>query len=144
MFDKIDRNTLYFGALIIGIIAIYYFMYVHEGFSPCENLKNTHQIVINTMDNIDLQTGDTRDNINNTINYRDMQTRDIVLNDEKTSWCANLSSKDKETVLKTIADNLDTEVELFDGLLIDKNEKKSNDDGIMYNGTDAAEDYAKA
>ena len=102
MFNKIDRNTLYLGIIILSAIGIYYYMYVYEGFSPCENLKKTHQVVINTMDNIDLQTGDTRDNINNTINYRDMQTRDIVLNDEKTSWCANLSTEDREKVLKTI------------------------------------------
>jgi|SaaInlStandDraft_3_1057020.scaffolds.fasta_scaffold77917_1 hypothetical protein len=104
----------------------------------CKILNKTHKIVVNTMDAIPGPGTNTRDNINNGINYHDMQSRDIVLGDEKTNWCANLGEEERAAVLNAIGESVDTEVMLFDGGdIMDKNEAASVADGIAYNGDDA-------
>lgn len=144
-FNNLDKKTMIIIGVMIACVVIISCYFLYEGFdnSACLNLRRNHKIVVNTMNSLPKETGDTRDNINNAINYHDMQSRDIVLGDEKTSWCARLPEKEQKAVLDEIGKTLDTEVELFDGLLIDQQEKQSNDNGIMYNGTDAYDtDYA--
>jgi hypothetical protein len=111
----------------------------------CAILKKNHAIVVKTMAAIPTNVSNTRDQINNGVNYHDMQSRDIVMGDEKTSWCNQLNEEEQINVLNAIGSEVGTEVEIFDGgRIMDRDEEQSNADGIAYNGADAFDsEYAR-
>lgn len=136
----LSRNMLFIIiGVLLGLALIYYFWSSpsKEGFNnydPCLHLKRTHNVIVKTMDAIPKDVHDTRDNINYGVNYHDMQTRDIVIGDERASWCSNLNDAEKERVKKAIEEQVNTEVMLFDGpAFMERAEAESNADGIAYN-----------
>jgi uncharacterized membrane protein len=141
--------------ILCGICVVMYFFIVtlislikSEEFNnkeACANLTKNQRIVVKTMAAIPRNSSNIRDQINNGVNYHDMQTRDIVLNDETGAWCSTLAPDVKANVISAIENQLDTEVEIFNGgAIMDRHEKQSNDEGISYNGTDAYDsEYAQ-
>lgn len=127
--------------VLIGIMT-YYFTKV-EGFDnkeSCALLRKNHKIVVKTMDAIPQDSADTRNAINNGLNFRDMQMRDIILGDDKNSWCDKLTSKELQEVQQAMAEEVGTDVQLFDGGdIMDRDEAQSMAEGIAYNG---GSDYA--
>ena len=146
MFDrikdiKIDRNIIVATVVVCMIaLALWFYFQKVEGFNSkesCTLLRKNHNVVVKTMDAIPQNDANTRDAINNGHNFHDMQTRDIILGDEKGSWCSNLNKEDLADVQKAIEEQVGSEVQLFDGGdLMDLAEKQSNDNGIAYDGTD--------
>lgn len=138
MFEINKRITL--AIIVILAFVVYWFYFRVEGFDnkeACTLLRKNQKIVVKTMDAIPTNDIDTRDAINHGINYHDMQTRDIVLGDEKGSWCDRLSKDELAEVQKAIEEQVNTEVQLFDGGdLMDMAEEQSNLDGIAYAGAD--------
>lgn len=155
MFDRIkdikfNRNIVIATIVVclIGLALWFYFIKI-EGFNnkeSCSLVRKNHNIVVKTLDAIPQDDANTRDAINNGHNYHDMQTRDIILGDEKGSWCDNLSKEDLDDVQKAIEEQVGTEVQLFDGGdLMDRAEEQSNNEGIAYNGADKYDsEYAEA
>ena len=153
---KLDTNSWIYCTAMIGMIEYTYItaskninMYVSK-YKQVENHYSTHETLDDKHFNdlfslIEPFYEDNEDEINNGINYHDMQSRDIVLNDEKGDWCSNLKPDVKANVISAIENQLDTEVELFDGGdIMDRHEKQSNADGIAYNGADAYDsEYAQ-
>lgn len=150
-----DITKMIIGLVLAALIIIVFFPKVSkEGFyntmfnnaEGCKIQSKTHKIVVKTMDAIPLLGTDTRANINNGINYRDMQTRDIVLGDDKTNWCTDIEEEERNKILTAIGDSLDTDVQLFDGGdIMDKAEAQSVADGIVYIGKDkSVTDYVSA
>jgi len=137
---KFDNKTIAIIVVSLLVVIAIYFYFNTEGFNnddACANLTKNQRIVVKTMAAIPKNSNDTRDQINNGVNYHDMQSRDIVLNDANGSWCSNLEPDAKANVISAIEEQLDTEVELFDGGdIMDRQEKQSNDEGIAYNGAD--------
>jgi hypothetical protein len=143
-------NKMIIGVVIVVlvVVALYFYFNKSEGFNneeACANLTKTQRIIVKTMDAIPRNSNDIRDQINNGINYHDMQSRDIVLNDQSGAWCSTLKPDVKANVISAIEEQLDTEVELFDGGdIMDRHEAQSNADGIAYNGADAYDsEYAQ-
>lgn len=155
MFDEI-RNIKIDKKIIVAVVvvcmialAIWFYFKRVEGFSnkeSCSLKRQNHKIVVKTMDAIPRDDIDTRDAINHGHNYHDMQTRDIILGDEKGSWCDNLNKDELAQVQQAIEEQVGTDVQLFDGGdIMDRNEEKSNADGIAYDGADKYEsEYASA
>lgn len=137
---EIDKRIVVVVIVVILAFVAYWFYFRVEGFDnkeACSLLRKNHKIVVKTMDAIPSNDIDTRDAINHGINYHDMQTRDIILGDEKGSWCDRLSKEELDEVQKAIEDQVNTDVQLFDGGdLMDRAEQQSNIEGIAYAGTD--------
>lgn len=155
MFDKIrnikmdKKNIAIVIVVFVIVLALLFYFKKHEGFNnkeSCYLKRQNHKIVVKTMDAIPRDDIDTRDAINHGHNYHDMQTRDIILGDEKGSWCDNLNKDELVHVQQAIEEQVDTDVQLFDGGdIMDRNEMNSNANGIAYDGTDKYEsEYASA
>lgn len=136
---KLDKRIILAIVVILAFV-VYWFYFRVEGFDnkeACTLLRKNQKIVVKTMDAIPTNDIDTRDAINHGINYHDMQTRDIILGDEKGSWCDRLNEKELAEVQQAIEEQVGTDVQLFDGGdLMDRAEEQSNADGIAYAGTD--------
>ena len=131
--------------LVICVISFFYFSFMYEGFDnkdACRLSMKGSALSKKAMSELnDLDTNMTRDQINIGYNYRDMQTRDIILEDEETNWCSKLSNEEKKQIEEEVSKLVDSEVVLFNGPgLIDILEKKSIDDGIKYAGTELLDD----
>lgn len=136
--------------LVLCVISFMYYSFAYEGFSnkdACMLAKKGTMLNKQGISKLyEQNTMTMKDEINVGYNYRDMQSRDLILGDEEVNWCARLSNEELKQVEEEISNIVDSEVFLFDGPgLIDALEKKSIDDGIMYAGADSInEKYSKA
>lgn len=143
-----NKEVLLF-ILVICVIIFMYYSFYYEGFSNKDNCKLSmkgSELSKKAMFDMENQTVLTsKDQINIGYRYRDMQSRDLILGDEKVHWCAKLTDEERKQVEEEISHVIGTEVVLFDGPgLIDALEKKSLDDGIEYAGADSLnQQYSK-
>jgi len=148
-FYSITWKHVLCAALCVAILSFLYVTFVYEGFSNedgCMLSTTGHTIAVKTIDELNkIDVNDSRDQINVGYNLRNMQTRDIILGDESKTWCKSLNEESLNKVLKSVADIEGSDVYLFDGPeLMDDEEKKSNEEGITYHGSNMFDDkYAK-
>lgn len=147
---KVNKNYVIVAVIVVVVLAVLAYLYSkYEGFSPedCTLVKSTHDAVVKTMEEIpqDAETG--REQINNGVNYHDMQSREIVLADAKATGCEEatvpVNTEINEAVVDATVGVVGEAVQGPD--FMDLAEKKSADDGIQYAGTDMLNDnYAEA
>jgi hypothetical protein len=135
------------GVILLLIISTYILYKRREGFTneeACTSLEKSHNIVLQNMEAIAKDAVKSRDQINNGINYHNMESRDILLGDEKVSWCSRLNETSKKSITDAIAKELGEKSGVYEGAdFMDMVEKQSRDQGIVYAGTDKVEsEYA--
>ena len=143
MLKPYKKHLIISSVLIVVTIILYVLYSMYEGFDnkeACGLSQTTYNTIVKTMDQMP-QDGETgREQINNGMSYRNMQSREIAINDDKTSWCSRLDETDKATVDATIAEELTKEVSVFQGGdFMDMAEQKSVAEGVSYAGSDAVD-----
>ena len=140
-FSNLTKKNCFVAVLLVGIAVFFYMQFIYEGFDSVDGCILTTK-GLESARGIEkklkqLKTVTTKDQINVGLNLRDIQTRDIILGDDKKSWCADLSKEDQDKVAKAVSDMEGTEVYLFNGPeLMEKLESDDRDFGLEYAGTD--------
>lgn len=133
--QNISLKHIFIAIVCVSIVGFLYYAFIYEGFDKdaCALTARGVDASRRTMDELDKTVGESsRDQLNLDINYRDMQTRDIILGEDSKAWCDGLTKEEIQKLIDEGQVPTDDKFWLFGNTsVMDAEEQADKDSGVV-------------
>lgn len=144
--NQVSLKHVLIVACCVSVVVFLYYAFVLEAFNNevCGITAIGSQTARNTMKLLDETVGESnREQVNLDINYRDMQTMDMILNEDSKAWCSSLNEEELDKTLQDADKTMSQNGNINDNSYLYGNTDIMDANFMDSNFVDAPEEYTE-